>query len=427
MTDSLALMSTRRVRGARRQDEEQKRRTTRPNPEETMTENYYDDPDQPVTCNPDDIATTLGLVADARGVLEVRALGGPRMGTVSGYFDTANVDLAVRACCELSGQAEGVYLTLNPAHPDLLARVNNGVREWAKHTTGDREVLERRWLLIDFDPVRPAGIPSTDGEHEASLSRAEECRGWLADLGAGHHSVVFADSGNGAHLLLRVDLPNDGESLSLCKSVLAAADFRFTDGEVAVDQTTANAARISKVYGTLACKGDGTSDRPHRLARLLAVPDGIQPASRDDLERVAATLPRGSCDPRAHTPAGTATDNRASLQPVAGGVDVERWIADHGLSVALTKLWQQGQIWVLRECPWDARHSNRAAFIIRHATGAISAGCHHNSCRGKGWHELRDTVEPGWRQSERVPATGLLDREFRRAAANHRVTKRGAK
>jgi replicative DNA helicase len=32
----------------------------------------------------------------------------------------------------------------------------------------------------------------------------------------------------------------------------------------------------------------------------------------------------------------------------------------------------------------------------RHRKGAVAAGCHHNGCRGKGWHDLRDTVEPGW-------------------------------
>src|SRR5262249_44175120 len=26
------------------------------------------------------------------------------------------------------------------------------------------------------------------------------------------------------------------------------------------------------------------------------------------------------------------------------------------------------------------------------------AGCHHNGCAGKKWHDLRDLVEPGWRE-----------------------------
>ena len=33
--------------------------------------------------------------------------------------------------------------------------------------------------------------------------------------------------------------------------------------------------------------------------------------------------------------------------------------------------------------------------MVQFASGAISAGCHHNSCQGKGWRELRALVEDG--------------------------------
>ena len=83
---------------------------------------------------------------------------------------------------------------------------------------------------------------------------------------------VVGDSGNGAHLLYRVDLPNDRESMELVKGVLEALSFKFSDETVAVDTTTCNAARIWKLYGTTARKGDNTEERPHRVSRLLKVP-----------------------------------------------------------------------------------------------------------------------------------------------------------
>ena len=89
----------------------------------------------------------------------------------------------------------------------------------------------------------------------------------------------MGDSGNGAHLLYRVDLPNDRASLDLVKGVLEALSFRFSDERVSVDITTANAARIWKLYGTTARKGDSTEERPHRRSRLLNVPDVIQKAT----------------------------------------------------------------------------------------------------------------------------------------------------
>ena len=67
---------------------------------------------------------------------------------------------------------------------------------------------------------------------------------------------VFTDSGNGAHLLYRIDLPNDQASHELVQECLAALDLRFTGSDVKVDQKTGNAARLTKLYGTLACKSE---------------------------------------------------------------------------------------------------------------------------------------------------------------------------
>jgi hypothetical protein len=85
---------------------------------------------------------------------------------------------------------------------------------------------------------------------------------------------VVGDSGNGYHLLYRIDLPNDRGSLELVKGVLEALAFKFSDEAVEVDTTTCNAARIWKLYGTTARKGDDAGDRPHRRSRLLKVPEG---------------------------------------------------------------------------------------------------------------------------------------------------------
>ena len=41
--------------------------------------------------------------------------------------------------------------------------------------------------------------------------------------------------------------------------------------------------------------------------------------------------------------------------------------------------------------------------MVQLTNGAISAGCHHNSCQGKGWRELRALVES--RQRSPVEST----------------------
>jgi len=83
---------------------------------------------------------------------------------------------------------------------------------------------------------------------------------------------ILADSGNGAHLLYTLDLPNDEEALKLVAGALAALDRRYSDDLVKVDVTCANAARIWKAYGTVARKGDSIPGRPHRISRILEVP-----------------------------------------------------------------------------------------------------------------------------------------------------------
>ncbi|ABG04560.1 hypothetical protein Rxyl_1598 [Rubrobacter xylanophilus DSM 9941] len=77
--------------------------------------------------------------------------------------------------------------------------------------------------------------------------------------------------------------------------------------------------------------------------------------------------------------------------------DLEGWIKNHRVPVKREGPWQGtpgGYRWVLEECPWNG-HTDNAAYIVRFASGAIAAGCHHNSCQGYGWRALREHYEPG--------------------------------
>ena len=177
------------------------------------------------------------------------------------------------AVLAIDGTVPGIYLTLNPCNPALLARAANRLQDCAQVTTSDADILRRRWLLIDFDPVRPAGISSTNREHGRAVSAA--CGAWDDLRGAGFPDPVVADSGNGAHLLYRVDLPNDSSATELVRHILAGAAVRCATDDIIVDQTVFNAGRITKAYGTMVCKGDNLPDRPRRRSRLLEIPDDL--------------------------------------------------------------------------------------------------------------------------------------------------------
>ena len=144
------------------------------------------------------IVRVLRLLHAERGsVVELRCLK-TRYGTISGYFDDFT-KLAENAA-ELSGEVSAVYVTLNPVNHALLARANNRVEKYAKTTSSDGDIIKRCWFPIDFDPVRPTDISSTDAEKARGMARAKECRAWLITLGL--PAGVFADSGNGARLTL---------------------------------------------------------------------------------------------------------------------------------------------------------------------------------------------------------------------------------
>jgi len=212
------------------------------------------------------IRATLELLHEPGAVVELR-MPHTHRGTVAGYFD--NFDVLAERAAEFNGVVDAVYITINPVRPELLGRCTNRLGEFVRHTTGDADILRRRWLLIDFDPRRPAGISSSDEEHQLALDRAQRARVWLRERG--WTGSILADSGNGAHLDYKIDLPNDDASTLLLRRCLQALDLHFSDDRVAVDMTTANAARLVKLYGTLACKGDHRPDRPHRLSRIIDI------------------------------------------------------------------------------------------------------------------------------------------------------------
>ena len=155
-------------------------------------------------------------------LMEMRTFKGNEVG--SGVFN--DVEAMVHEAIRLSETVDGVYVTLNPVNP-ALAEPTNCVAKRAETAISDAQILRRARLLLDFDPVRPTKVAATEAEHAQALDRAQDCRQWLTGFGWPEPAIV--DSGNGAHLIYAIDLPNDQDSLHLVKQVLAAVAFYWTD------------------------------------------------------------------------------------------------------------------------------------------------------------------------------------------------------
>ena len=77
--------------------------------------------------------------------------------TASGYFDSP--ESLAESAAKWDGKAN-LYITLNPVNPALMARASNRIADKAETTSADVDVIRRRSLFIDIDPVRPSGISS---------------------------------------------------------------------------------------------------------------------------------------------------------------------------------------------------------------------------------------------------------------------------
>ena len=228
---------------------------------------------RPMIAVVEQIRRAAELIMEPGAVHELRIPKAGREKTISGYFDDPVI---ARCAAELdaTGKYAGVFITLNPCNPALLARCCNRVQPYVEVTTSDHDILKRSWLLIDCDPKRPTGISSTDQEHGRAITTA--CGTWDDLRGAGFGDPVVADLGNGAHLLYRLDLPNNQPTTDLIQRVLAGVAACCAPDDVDVDLTVYNPSRICKLYGTMARKGDSTGNRPHRRSCILEIPAHLE-------------------------------------------------------------------------------------------------------------------------------------------------------
>ena len=272
-------------------------------------------------------------------------------------------------------------VTVNPVNPDLLARAVNRLRPAGRNpTTADTDIVRRRWLLIDCDPRRASGVSSSNAEHESALAKAREIRDGLSSLGWA--DPIMTDSGNGAQLMYRIDLPaDDGELVRRVIGEIAKASSE----QVAIDTSVHNPARIWRLPGTMNCKGDSIPERPHRMARILEEPQDIVSVSRGQMQDIVSYQ---SEDTQTDVP----DDEWKHTIPA---FDLDSWIAQYCPELGSPQPWKGGRKWIFPICPFNEAHTNKSAVLIQEPSGAVAFKCHHNGCSGNDWRALRELREPG--------------------------------
>ena len=330
--------------------------------------------------DPDEVQKAIAVLQAPDDVFEVRIIGtsSGRKDILSGYFRDAETLLQNFDKVDVRGR--NIYITLGRVKEECFARSQSEHFERNPSTTSDPEIESYRWFFVDLDPVRPAGISSSDSELNLAKELADKVYEYLGEMG--FCEPVKAISGNGYHLLYRIDIKNDTEGRSLIEKCLKYLSLIFDTDKVKIDTTNSNPSRICKLHGTLAQKGTSTKNRPHRMSRLLSVPDPIEVTDRGILQTLVADLPE---DPK---PSNRKTDSRSQA------FDLVEFLQRNGITYTEGSD-DRAKIFRLDECPFDHNHRNGDAKIfLYHDDGAIAFKCHHNSCRGRKWQDVRMLFEP---------------------------------
>ncbi|MFC1895062.1 phage/plasmid primase, P4 family [Thermodesulfobacteriota bacterium] len=367
----------------------------------------------------DDPIGVYHLFLNPGEVVEMRALGlsgnhsaweGYAREVVFGYFDNAEAFGKAAAAIDML-KPDGVYFTANPCKPELRARANNRLVAATKKrpATSDKDVLLIRWLLIDADPVRPAGISASKDELDEARMVMESLSSWLEDE-MSFPAGLRALSGNGYHLMYRLpDLPNSPNisgSNGMVRRVLCALSERFSTPAVKIDHVVHNAARIWKVYGTTARKGDDMAERPHRKAVIWAQNQATEngwPTLEDvaivPLRHVEAVAALAKDDARAGgsvtsaSAVSTALRGNARRTETLGELDVRRYLGKYGVTIKSVKEKGEATWYCLDACVFDSTHTGGEAAIVRSPHPPhLTYHCFHDSCNGKTWREARECI-----------------------------------
>ncbi len=322
----------------------------------------------------EEIKRALDILIEPGSPVELRAIHKLRNRIDAGVYDGDHQHELASVAAELNKAGAAVYITMNSIDPQLLSRYHNRLQENAKSTATDANITHRRWLLVDIDPIRPKDTPATDEQFNQAVEKAREIYKHLVNLG--WPEPVVAESGNGMHLLYRIDLPNDDKSRDLLKGVLNRLAERFDNKAVTVDRTVFNAGRIMKLYGTVATKGDHTALAPWRLSKILKVPETLSLVSPEQLRAFFPAQPLKESKPKVP---GTSFNLDGFLSRL--GIPYE--VDTH----------DGRQRYKLQHCPFNPEHGKNDAAIFQGTEGILGFKCQHNSCADKTWKDVRALVD----------------------------------
>ena len=299
-------------------------------------------------------------------VVEIRALSSD--GPPSTHFADSEDDFV--DCIDSLLGAKGVYTTINRIKPDHGRNI------------GDDDIERLTTMFVDIDPVRESGTASTDAQHELALAKATQVDRFLRSQG---FECIRCDSGNGAYVLFKIDLPP--EDAWLVEQFLFTLDGLFSTDQIKIDTCVSNPSRICRVPGTINRKAE-----PHRECSLLTQDTYVSLVTREQIENVVSHYFR-------EVPAELKPKVESTEAIDLGEVDaleerLIKYMARHGATCTQVVKHAKGGKRVLKfdVCPAhrENHQDGRDGVLIIHGNGSIGFNCFHSKHHGATWADIQE-------------------------------------
>ncbi len=314
---------------------------------------------------------------------EVRGIGqvnGNRC-VVSGWFPTvADLITALEKREHLQLNWYFVFNEIDLYNLDGKMRRNGPLGDFhsSKECIGNEHIIRRRWVMLDFDPIRQSNTSSTVEQLQEASKTAQ--RVWDFLFHNGFHNYVGCCSGNGYHIMLPCEMEVNDLTDRLVKDFLKVISMLFSTDQIAIDTAVHNRARLTKLYGTVSHKGEHTPQTPHRTSCFRHMIERWKPIKQEYFQKIVNAFMTPVVLPEASNNYGR------------GRFDLKNFLESYNIAYT-AKTIAGGMKYTLESCVFNSEHKKPDSAVFQFDDGRLGFKCFHNSCSAYHWKEFREKVE----------------------------------
>lgn len=331
----------------------------------------------------EEVKKTIKLLKNDSELFEVRIISSNKFNNYSGYFknfETLEPELK-KVMLKSKSDNFNAYITLNKIVEENYFKEQKNIFKKSNETTSDDAITDYSWILIDLDPIRRSKISSSYNEKEKAFELLEVLKSNLKASGFGN--PLLADSGNGYHLLYKVDFENNEENRDMVQQFLKLLDLMFSTKEVDIDTNVFNPSRITSLYGTLKRKGSNSDERPHRISNILN--DNYTKTSLNTIKNFINSFKYIADDDK------TIETKKTKFFDI--NFNLIEWLETNNIPYKhLSKMYKsEWNMYRLEKCYFNEEHDPPT---LLEKNGYVKYKCHHKSCAANSFKKMVEKISP---------------------------------